>query len=215
MRPPRSAEQWAARLARVAVLAEVPPGELLPLARAAVRRSLRRGQVLWRRGDSPDAAAVVLSGRLDVARSGEGGARALLRALGPDALVGLSTLGGARHSADLVAGEQTEVLVLPGPAMRSLFAKRPELALSSLAQLGGLLASLSDEVEDRRLGVEERLAKHLAKAARGLRELRVTHEELAARIGASRENVSRALERLERRGAVKLARGRIEILRLP
>ena len=139
MKPPKSAEQWAQRLSRVELLAALPPEERLALAREATPRALKRGQALWREGDLPDAAAVVLSGRLDVSRSGEQGGRTLLRALRANALVGLSTLGGARHSADLVAGEETEVLVLPGPAMRALFARRPEVALGSLAQLGGLL----------------------------------------------------------------------------
>jgi CRP-like cAMP-binding protein len=50
--------------------------------------------------------------------------------------------------------------------------------------------------------------------ARGLGELRLTHEDLAAQVGGSRENVSRALERLERGGALRCRRGRLEILDL-
>ncbi|MCB1513090.1 MAG: winged helix-turn-helix domain-containing protein, partial [Hyphomicrobiaceae bacterium] len=57
-----------------------------------------------------------------------------------------------------------------------------------------------------------RLAEHLLRlgaAAPG--PLRITHAELAARVGTAREVISRRLDAWARRGLVKTGRGTIEI----
>ena len=91
----------------------------------------------------------------------------------------------------------------------------PGVALRALAQLGETIAKLSDEMEELRfLELDERLVRLLRRRAGALRELRVTHDELAQQARATRENVSRALKRMERRGAITCRRGRIEFLNL-
>ena len=139
----------------------------------------------------------------------------LLRSLGPRDSVGLSTLFGLAHSADLVAGESSVVLVIPGRALREIVRRDPAVALRALAQLGETIVHLSDEMEELRfLELDERLLRLLRRRTRSLRELRITHDELAQQVGATRENVSRALKRMERSGAIACRRGRIEILNL-
>ncbi len=210
-----SSQAMVMRLRRSALLAPLGEAALRQLVEASRRRELRRGETLWRLGERPDALAMVLRGRLEIVRETASGDRLLLRLLGPHELVGLSTLGGAPHSADLVAGEDSAVLVIPGSALREVLRSSPELALRALAHLGGLLSQLTDELEELRfLDLDGRLLRVLQRRARSLRELRVTHEELAQQVGATRENVSRALKRLERRGALICPRGRLEILDL-
>ena len=48
--------------------------------------------------------------------------------------------------------------------------------------------------------------------SRGLREIRTTHQDLAAQVGSNRENVSRVLGLLRDQGLLRLGRGSIEIL---
>lgn len=185
------------------------------LAAAARRRRLGRGQTLWRQGEKPDALAVVVSGSLHVTRTSERGDTLLLRILRPFDVVGLSTVAGAAHSADLVAGEPSAVLILPGRILREFFAERPALALAAMARLGELLAALTTEVEElRSCELDQRLLACLRRHSRTQRELCLTHAELAAQIGASRPNVSRALARLRRRGAVQCRRRRITLIDL-
>ncbi|MFH1811675.1 MAG: Crp/Fnr family transcriptional regulator [Pseudomonadota bacterium] len=188
---------------------------LRDLAKRAVLRQPPRGQLLWARDETADAVVVVLAGRVDICRNTARGARILLRTLGPTELVGLSTVAGARHSADVVAGPELAIAVLPGIALRQAVAANPELGLRMVAHLADLLARLTDEVEALRFeGLDRRLVAYLAKKARGQRELRLTHEELGQHLGATRANVSRALRRLQKRGAVRCHRGRIELVAL-
>jgi CRP-like cAMP-binding protein len=203
----------AERLGRTAIFASAGKRDLAALARAAKRRRLKRGAVLFARGEESDAVALVLFGRLDVTRDTEDGDLIVLRSLGLDALVGLSTVAGAAHSANVVAGEDSELLIVPGRAVRSLFQRAPHTALAIAVHLADLLGELTDDVEELRLpSIEARIVRRLGRIGKGRRELRITHAELAATIGATRPNVSRALERLERRGVLRRHRGRIELL---
>lgn len=199
-------------LARIAWLAPLGAAALAPIAAASRRLTLARGASLWRRGDRADAVAVIVRGRIDVVRDTASGKRMILRSLGPGASVGFSTLGGAAHTADLVAAESATVLVMPGSALRDAIRRDPALALRALAELGETIGRLTDEMEELRFhDLDERLAHLLRRRARGLRELATTHDELAQQAGATRENVSRALKRMERQGKIVCRRGRIEI----
>jgi CRP-like cAMP-binding protein len=196
----------AARLRETAVFRELDDAHLLELARAGVRRSLPRRARLFRRGAKSDAIALVLSGRLHVVAD----ERTVLRSLGPGHLVGLSTVAGAAHSADIVAAEATEVLVLSGRDVRALFSREPALPLALVVALADLVALLSDELRaERGDDVEARVRAKTRALLAGRREVRITHGELAAMVGAERANVSRALARLEANGELVRKRGRL------
>jgi len=71
------------------------------------------------------------------------------------------------------------------------------------------LMVLVEEVAFRRLDL--RLADFLVKNQNG-GTIETTHQALAVELGSVREVVSRVLKEFERRGWVKLARGRIEVM---
>ncbi len=202
----------AARLRALPLFAALDDVDAHALAKAGVRKALRKRQRLYARGERGDALVVVLAGRVDVVRATSQGERAVLRTLAPGALLGLSTIAGAVHTADLVAAEASEVLLVAGRDVRALFAKRPELPLAIIRALGDLVSTLSDDVTALRDDdLVTRVRKKVAQLGQGRKEIRVTHAELAAMVGGTRANTSRALERLERSGVVRLARGRIQL----
>jgi CRP-like cAMP-binding protein len=203
------------RLGRSAVFAALDTDRRAEIARAGARRALRRRQCLFRRGETADHLALILTGRLDVVRVTDQGEPVILRSLGPDAIVGLSIVAGATHSADVIAGESGAVFSIPGGVLRAVFARHPEAALRAVVHLARLLSELSDEVEELRVhNLEERITRRLRRIGRGKRELHLTHAKLAAHVGATRANVSRALERIDARGLIRRHRGRLELLGL-
>lgn len=183
------------------------------LVEGGTTRKLRKGQALYSAGDAPTEIAWILSGRLDVSRTTEDGEHVFLRSLGPNALVGVSTIAGAPHTADVHAGVPSKCHIISGRSLRRAFESRPELALQSLAYVAGLLGELTLDVEELRLpSLEERVRRRLQRLSIGRRELELTHEELADQVGATRANVSRALKKLEQAGEIRRHRGRIEVL---
>jgi CRP/FNR family transcriptional regulator len=203
---------WSERLGRSPAFAGLEAAEREALVANATREKLRRGQRLFARGERKDVVALVLTGRLEVVRANEGAPPLVVRTLGPDAIVGLTLVAGAVATADVIAREVTTLLVVPGSTLRRAIARKPEALLAALAHLSDLLDSLTDELASRDRPLRERVARALLREGRGLREIALTHADLAARVGATRAKVSHALEDLARAGAIRLRRGRIEIV---
>jgi CRP/FNR family transcriptional regulator len=180
-------------------------------------RTLKRGQALGRRGEAHDGLHVILAGHVRVVRRSDHDTRgnAVLRTLGADAIVGLASAAedGALHSADVEAADTTTVFTIPRAALLALVSSRPAVARWLVTRLAALVSALSDDIELlRSASIDERVRHALRTLGSGRREVRVTHEELAARVGAERANVSRALRRLAGTGAIRQRRGRIELL---
>ncbi len=197
-------------LARAPLFAAMPPRVVEPLAARGIRRQVKRGSRVLSLRDRTQVI-VLLTGRLEVviARDDE---VTVVRSLLPPAVVGLSIAAGAAPSAELWAGEDCLLVVLPADDVAGAIRKHPEAALAALAHLGGVIADLSSEIAALRLhGLSERIRHRLTALGRGRREVAITHARLAEEVGGTRANVSRALARLEREGLIRRRRGRIEL----
>ena len=92
-------------------------------------------------------------------------------------------------------------------------AARPELAMRLASVLAGRVRALSDQLEAMKFEtIGQRVIRWLQTHGAGLREIRTTHQDLAAQVGSNRENVSRVLGLLRDQGLLRLGRGSIEIL---
>lgn len=65
-------------------------------------------------------------------------------------------------------------------------------------------------------GLDDRIIDYLRKQTKifKTRDLRVSHQEIADDLNSSREVISRHLKKMEKKGAIKLKRNRIEVLEL-
>ena len=73
--------------------------------------------------------------------------------------------------------------------------------------------AIVDEVAFRRM--DARLASFLLDRSQSGNPLRITHQQIAAELGSSREVISRLLESLSNHGIIRLSRGLLEILDFP
>lgn len=214
MRSTPTSSQVAERLGRATFFRGLSEAALTAIAKQAELRSLKRGQVLWRHGSFAYELAFVWEGRLDVARSIAD--RVTYRAVRINEVIGFSNaMGRAVCTVDVVAGEPTRLLLVPGDVLRGLVPKHPEIAFRALEYMGELLGRLSDEVEMlHHSTLEGRLVRKLRDLAGGRKEVSLTHQELANLVGARRESVTRALKVLEKRKMIARRRGRIEVVDL-
>jgi CRP-like cAMP-binding protein len=200
-------------LADSAVFGGLDPSVLQGLAEDSWTSNHKKGTTLYKWGQKADELVVVLEGRLDISRPGANEKPMHLRSLQPGDIVGLSLIAGEVHSADLIAGTKLVVARIPGATIRRLFRNQPEVALRVIASLGALVGDLTDEISDLRFkSLVERLLKAIADLSKGSERLYLTQEELAALVGATRENVARALARLEGEGKIARGRGWVQLL---
>jgi CRP/FNR family cyclic AMP-dependent transcriptional regulator len=204
-----------AALSGCGAFAGAEPAALQSLSQACSVRQIARGASLANEGSVVNQAFLVLKGHVRAVRRGESGREITLEVFGPGDLLGDALLAPDQpQTSELEAVEQTQVLVIPREAIVAHQRQLPELS----ATLGRLLVArlnrskdmavalaLSD-VEDRVIGALRLLARQEGESqevAEGtLIRQRPTQQELANRIGACRETVSRIVSDLTRRGLV-------------
>jgi CRP-like cAMP-binding protein len=180
-----------------------------------VTRRWPDGSVIFHEGDRADRVLVIETGRVKFVATEANGTETVLAVRGPGDLVGeVSAVDDGPRSATAIALGGVTCLAVGIAAFRTVVADhRP----ASDALLRTLAARLR-EAEGRRaeyaaLDTVQRLARRLLElAGDGTTVERLTHEDLAALIGASRESVAKALQVLRGAGLVRTGRREIEIL---
>lgn len=193
------------------------PAGLATLRTLPVTRLPPRRQVL-RRGEPAGGAYLVLSGVLRVHYVGADGREATLYRVesGQTCVLALSaTFSDAPYPAWVQAGGSVvEVVRVPPPTFRALLEREPafrDYVLSAMsARIFELMATLEELASSQ---VDQRLARHLLRVARGPeRVVETTQADLASELGTAREVVFRALRGLSTRRLVENGRGRIRLL---
>lgn len=201
------------RLKQNVVFSGLPEETRNRIASAATSRRFARGELIARELSSPDHLILLLDGSAQVCRCRNDGTPVVFRILYPPVVVGLLLLSGQPHTADIVAAGPVLAAQLPVRIVRSVFDANRQLLYKVITQLAELVDALSGElIEQRSLPLVERLRTAIWRNADQRGELRLSHEELAGLVGATRANVTRALKQLEVSGQIEVGRRVIRIL---
>jgi len=205
-------------LSNLDLLRRVPLFSLLTVTQAEVisgaviKRRFKRGEVLVEQGQKSDALFILLTGRARVMSSDSRGREVILATLSQGDYLGeMSIIDNQPHSATVRAEVQTDVLMLG----RTEFARcLTENASMSLVVMRGLVKRLRQA--DRKieslalLDVYGRVAHALLDFAvpdaqdQLLIKDKISRQDLAKMVGASREMVSRVMKDLEERGFIEV-----------
>jgi len=180
------------------------------IADSVVKRRFRRGEVIVEQGRKSNALFILLNGRARVLTADHRGREVILAVLQPGDYVGeMSLIDDEPHSATVRAEVQTDMLVLG----RNEFSRcLPDSSSLSYAVLRGLVARLRNadrQIESLALlDVYGRVARTLLDMAeddKGIKIIRgkVSRQDMAKIVGASREMVSRVMKDLEDRGVIE------------
>lgn len=139
--PARAAEevrrQTAAALSKVGCFAPLAPAELQELAQAAVILEFAAGEAMVRQGEGNSALYVIERGSARVVHHGAAGAVHDVTTLGSGDFFGeMSLLTGEPCTADVLAAEDLEAVVVDKAMLEQLILRRPDLA----EQIGAIVA---------------------------------------------------------------------------
>ena len=176
---------------------------------------LRRGETLFREGDSGDRLYVVLDGKIKLGRSSPDGRENLMAVLGPGQMFGeLSLFDPGPRSLTATAVTDVTMKSLGHDELSRWLTGHPDVARNLLGQLAARLRRTNDVVADLVFSdVPGRVAKALLDLASRFGRLAddgvhvhhdLTQEELAQLVGASRETVNKALADFANRGWLRL-----------
>jgi CRP-like cAMP-binding protein len=210
--PPQGAAKRPPGLESLRLLSEVEDAAARQLLSKLIVRRFAAGAVIVEEGLPGDFMYWIREGRVkETIASGDGRER-IATLLSPGDFFGeLSLLDRAPRSATATALEVTTLLALSRTALCDLQRASPGFSAALLRALASRLREVDDEVSAHCfLGVEERtlrVIEGLSKASRLRAEaswcVAVTHQQLADRVGSSRESVTRALRRLLLRGTIE------------
>lgn len=189
---------------------------LRPLTRVAMLRHVPRQTVVLHAGDRTDNIYFVLSGALKVQISDEEGREVILSMLGPGELFGeMGVLDDHPRSATVLAVESSEVVVIGKADFKQCLVENPDVSLFIMRNLTKRLRVADRTIESLALlDVYGRVARLLIEAAETINGRKViTHklskQDIAKMIGASREMVSRVMRDLQDRHLITEGNGRI------
>jgi CRP-like cAMP-binding protein len=202
-------------------------GRLAEPERAALTARLRRvrfgdGEPIVAAGEPGADIYVILEGRAEVGLVSVQGREVTYRDVGPGDMIGeIAAIDGSPRSASVTARGPVTAGELSRPDFEALIADSPGFALALMRHLTGQIRSVTERVfELSTMLVRDRLVRELlrrGRAAAGEDEDRAelspapTHLDLASRIGANREAVSREMSRLSGAGLLDRAGRRLVI----
>ncbi|MEY2874096.1 MAG: hypothetical protein RLZZ373_1467 [Pseudomonadota bacterium] len=180
---------------------------LTALASRAVPRRYRKGVILIQEGEFGDTLYIVLAGRIKVFSLGPNDREITFGLYGVGEFVGEMSLDGGPRAASVITVEPTTCVVITRPTLLEHIAQYPEFAFELLSKVITRARTATRDARNMALmdsyGRLVALIDDLAVPQDdGTRRIvsRVTHAEIASRIGCSREMVSRLLKDLERGG---------------
>lgn len=205
----------ASELAGMELFVDFTDDELASIAGSSDVRSLRRGDVLFTEGSTPNELFVVRSGRVAIANRSIDGRESVVALMEPGAAFGeMGLFLQEGRTAEARALEQSEVVAIPYDGVRRVYEHRPELLWTVVALLSGRIRDMDGALADAVfLDVTGRTAKRLLEMAGTSDEftMPVTQEELAGMVGASRERVNKALAQFVRLGWIEQSERRYRI----
>lgn len=175
--------------------------------------------VLVTEDDQSDSLFIILRGRIKAYGAGADGREVVYSTQGAGEYFGEMTLDGGPRSASVMTLEPTTCAVVPGAEVRDFLAHHPDFALHLVKKLIRLARASTDQVKSLALDdVYGRIARLLRKLARdegGVLVLpdKLTQQDIAERVGSSREMVSRVFKTLGEGGYIEQRDGRIALLR--
>ncbi len=199
-------------LRRVNLFAGVDDRQMRAIADRTTMREVQRGRVILQPDEQPEMVYVIKKGRVKVSRYSPDGKEQILTLLEPGEVFGEFALGHATEPVHVEAFEDTLICGMRREDFLALIRRQPELMLQVINVLAERLRAAEDEIADLAFrDVPGRLASLLLRLAQvyshqspaGHRlALRLTHQDMAAMIGATRETVTVVLSRFREDGLI-------------
>lgn len=219
------AEQELLYLKQVPLFAGLNDEGIRELMGVAKRRTFRSGEVIFHRDDPGQVLYVIKEGKVKICLISPDGQEMTLVVFGKGECFGeFAILDGLTRSADAIALEKVECYTLQRSDFHKAIMKNPNIAIQVLEVLSKRLRTTDQMVEDLIfLDVYGRVAKKLLELAESHGEkvengtrinVRLTQQELASMVGASRESVNKVMGYFSDKNFISTDKHRITLHRI-
>jgi CRP/FNR family cyclic AMP-dependent transcriptional regulator len=198
---------------RVPLFSTLTQAQAESVSDAVIKRRFKRGESIVEQGEKSNMLVIVLTGRARVVTTDSRGREVILATMNPGDYVGeMSLIDNQPHSATVRAEIQTDALILGRMEFARCLPDNTSMAYAVMKGLVQRLRHADRKIESLALmDVYGRVARALLEVAQPDRQGqlvirdRVSRQDVAKMIGASREMVSRVMKDLEDRGFIEVA----------
>jgi CRP/FNR family transcriptional regulator/CRP/FNR family cyclic AMP-dependent transcriptional regulator len=212
-------------LKQVPLFAGLADEDIRELMEVARKRTFRSGEVIFHRDDPGQVLYVIKEGKVKISLVSPDGQEIVLAVLGKGECFGeFAILDELPRSADAITLEKVECYTLQRSDFHHAILKNPKIAIQVLQVLTKRLRINDQMVEDLIfLDVYGRVAKkllelaetHGEKVENGTRiNVRLTQQELASMVGASRESVNKVMGYFTDKNFISTDKHRITLHRI-
>jgi CRP/FNR family cyclic AMP-dependent transcriptional regulator len=199
------------------LLAALPPS-LRALAARGTLRSYRKNTVILNENEPGDSLMVLLQGRVKAFSNDEHGREITYGVIEAGDYFGEMSLDGGMRSASVMTMEPCVCSVVPRTAVQDYLRQDPDFALALVIQVIRRARSATESARQMALLDVYGRVIHVLESEHGSASAQapvlltqITHQQIASRVGASREMVSRLLKDLEKGGYIELGVKRITL----
>lgn len=219
---PSSAEPFSC-LSAVEIFSDLSHDEIAAFDRMAPSRVFRRGELVFSQSQPVTALFILKRGRVRIFRVTEDGKALTMAILEPGAVFGEMILVGQRMYDNYAeAIEDAEICQLTGTDVERHMMSDPRIAIRVSRHLGEQVVRLEERLTELALRpLLARVASSLVRLAGaggssrlGHVTIRLTHDQLAGLLGATRESTSKSMADLASKNLIRQARGRIILIDL-
>jgi len=209
--------QFTSTLANIPMFSQLSDQELQILSESATYLSFPKNRILINEGDLSDSLYVIFSGRLQAYISDGEGKEITLSTLGPGEYFGeIALLVDTPRTASIMVIEDCKLSIISRIAFDSILKSHASIVQHLLKGMALRQISLTNSVKSLALmdvyGRTAHLLLELAKEKNGqLITEKITHQDIANRVGSSREMISRILKDLRTGGYIQIE-GKIIII---
>lgn len=187
---------------------------------AVVQKYPSKDNIIFHAGDTSDDLYIVKSGKINAVRyNNEYDQKIVVNSFGPGDFFGeMAGIDGQPRSATVETAEPSVVYKVAFKNIRKILAENPDTNFRLTKILLQKLRKATDQIDELVLcDVYVRLARFIGQLTDnqgpGSQTEKVTQNELAEHVGASREMVSRSISRLRQRKYIKVENKMIKVLK--
>lgn len=201
------------------MIAQLEPA-VARLAAKGIVRSYRKNTIVLNEGEPGDSLFVLLQGQVKVYATDENGREITYGTIQAGDYFGEMSLDGGARSASVMTLDACLCSLVSRTAVQQHLAEEPTFAMHLVSQVIRRARSATETARQMALLDVYGRVIHTLEGEHGpastqapVQLTQITHQQIASRVGASREMVSRLLKDLEKGGYVELGIKRITLKR--
>lgn len=183
--------------------------DLAILSKHATVRSYKKNTVIVNKGDETSSLYIIIEGNLNAYIEDNHGKELILSKMGTGEAFGeLSLLSNIERSASVITTTAAKLAIISKDVFMDFLSKNPTIAFNIIQSLISRIHNLTENVSSLALldvygRIVQVLYKNAVEQNGQLITNRLTHQDIANMIGASREMVSKILKDLRQGGYIK------------